>query len=245
MTEDQRSNTAILYFSRTPMEEARRKSFSSEKEFYTNFRIAGLLRSHTQRQIEKTALPYFLFDERNQKGVTFGEKLTEAFKAVFRRGYDYVIAVGNDTPRLESHHILEAAEQLKHQTSDIVLGPAADGGTWLMGFSRISFEPEVIKDLAWNSQDLLESIFEQINSSFNVFLLEKFEDVDNEEDLLEFLRLANNHEFLLSLKKSIRDLLDLVEFSFSLYQTLLFYTNLTYNFLLRAPPSASDFHPTN
>lgn len=240
MTEAQISNTAILYFSRTPLEEARQKSFTSEKEFYTNLRIAGLLRSHTQRQIEKTGLPYFVFDERNQKGVTFGEKLIEAFKAVYRRGYKHVIAVGNDTPRLESRHISEAAEQLQHQTSDIVLGPATDGGTWLMGFSYDSFNPEVIKGLAWNSQDLLASVFEQLNPSFKIFLLEEFDDVDNEEDLWKFLKLANCREFLLSLKKSIRELLETEEFGSSTHQDLFLNTNLTYNFLLRAPPPLSD-----
>lgn len=245
MTEAQKLNTAILYFSRTPMEEARQKPFTSEKEFYKNFRIAGLLRSHTQRQIKKTGLPYFVFDERNQKGATFGEKLTEAFKAVFKRGYKHVIAVGNDTPRLESHHMKIAANQMEGAAADIVLGPAADGGAWLMGFNRTTFNEELIKNSAWNSDNPLASILEHFEDVCVISMLEVFHDVDNREDLRKFLTNTGSHDCLHRLKNSILALFQFFQVEFYTFQESVADLGFNYNFLLRAPPSASDFLSSN
>ncbi|NBC66027.1 MAG: DUF2064 domain-containing protein [Bacteroidetes bacterium] len=240
MTEALGLNTAILYFSRTPIEEARQKSFTSGKEFYKNFRIAGLLRSHTQRQIEKSGLPYFVFDERNQKGVTFGEKLTEAFKAVFSRGYQHVIAVGNDTPRLESHHMIKAANQMEKAAADIVLGPATDGGTWLMGFSHNNFREEFLKNTAWNSNNLLTSIVKHFENSCDISMLEVFDDVDNCEDLEKLLTNTRFHDLLHRLKRNILALFQLFRVEFYPFRESVIDLYFYYFFLLRAPPTASD-----
>lgn len=237
------SNTAVIYFSLSPWKEARQKSFVSGRQFYKNFRIAGLLRDHTKQQIDQTGLPYFVFDEHNQEGDTFGEKFVSAFDAVFGKGFDNVIAVGNDTPGLQSDHILNASGQLENELSDIVLGPASDGGTWLMGFSRSSFDGGVIKDIAWNSEDLLHSIFEQLGDSNQISLLEKFDDLDSEEDLRKFLHRTQDHHLLAQLKNNIRGLFELLHVEFHPHQDSLKNTDLSYNFLLRGPPSISDLYP--
>lgn len=237
MTKAKKSNTAVLYFSLSPWEEARQKSFTSGKRFYKNFKIAGLLGNHTKRQIQKSGLPYFVFDEHNQKGANFGEKFVAAFESMLDKGYDYVIAVGNDTPRLESRHILMAANQLEGEASDIVLGPATDGGTWLMAFSRKSFNSEILNNLAWNSGDLLTSIFEQLGRSQEISLLETFDDLDTEEDLQKFLQHTNTNDFLYRLKKNIWALFELIQVEFYTYQDSRKSSDLNYHFLLRAPPA--------
>ncbi|MDR9418067.1 DUF2064 domain-containing protein [Gracilimonas sp.] len=240
MIKEVSSHTAIIYFSLTPWQEAQGKSFIAGASFQKNLRIARLLWNHSKSQIEKSGIPYFLFDEHNQKGETFGGKFVSAFEAVFSQGFDHVIAVGNDTPRLQSQHILEAAEKLEQGASEVVLGPATDGGTWLMCFSQKAFNPELIENLAWTSGDLLNSIFEELGSSQKISLLEQFDDVDNEQDLKKFLEISENEEFLLSLKKNIQSIIEHVLFVFYAFQIPYKDFDLSYHFLLRAPPSTSD-----
>lgn len=236
------SNTAIIYFSLTPPEEAKQKSFISGGEFYKNFRIAGALRSHVRRQIDQTDLPLFLFDEHNQIGETFGEKFVSAVETVFNEGFGHVIVVGNDTPRLESGHVLKAANELQNGGSDIVLGPAGDGGTWLMGFSRRPFDAEVVENLSWNTDNLLNSVISQLGESNKLMFLETFDDLDSYEDLQKFLKSSHTHKSLSRLKKNLLGIIESGQSKFFLHQTALESTDQRYNFLLRGPPFASDFY---
>jgi glycosyltransferase A (GT-A) superfamily protein (DUF2064 family) len=237
------SNTAVIFFSLTPREEARQKSFVSGGEFVKNFRIAGLLRDHVKRQIDQTDLPCFLFDEHNQKGKTFGEKFVHALDGVFNKGFDNVIVVGSDTPMLQSEHVLKAADALQTECSDVVLGPAGDGGTWLMGFSRRSFNADIVKDLHWKTDNLLNSVIEQLGGSHLITFLDTFEDLDSDVDLQNFLRGPNTRDGLTLLKKKIHGILEPVHVEFFLNQTSLKSTDQSYSFLLRGPPAAPDYSP--
>ena len=245
MSKTQISNTAVIYFSLTPGVQARKKSFVSGGEFSKNFRIAGFLRHHTKRQIEQTDLPFFLYDERNQRGETFGEKIVSAVEAVFKKGFNHVVVVGDDTPRLQSDHLLGAANELQNGLSDIVLGPAGDGGTWLMGFSQRSFDAGIIKNLAWNTGKLLTSIFDELGNSHLISLLDTFDDLDSDEDLQKFLCGPHSHNSLFRLKRNIQGVLDSCPVEFFPNQTSLRSTVQSFNFLLRGPPSASDLSPLN
>lgn len=237
------SNTAVIFFSLTPREEARQKSFVSGGEFVKNFRIAGLLRAHVKRQIDQTDLPCFLFDEHNQKGKKFGERFVYALDRVFSKGFDNVIVVGSDTPMLQSAHVLNAADELQSERSDIVLGPAGDGGTWLMGFSRRSFDADIVENLQWKTDNLLNSVIEQMGGSHLITFLETFEDLDSDVDLQKFLRNQITSDGLVLLKKKIQVILESARFESFLNQTSLKSTDQSYSFLLRGPPAASEYSP--
>lgn len=241
MHKDKPSNTAVIFFSLSPWKEAKQKSFVSGKGFYKNYRIAALLRDHTKQQIDQSGLPYFVFDENNQVGTSFGEKLASAFGHVFTQGYEHVIVVGNDTPKLESSHILCAAGQLSDRTSDIVLGPATDGGTWLMGFSCRAFDSTLIKKLPWNSDRLLDTIIEQLNESQNILLLETFADLDKEKDLLNLIQIIHPNDFLRVLKQAILSILENFQVEFHPFKYSITDTYLSYSFLKRGPPATSDY----
>ena len=245
MSKNPISNTAVIYFSLTPGVEARKKSFVSDREFSKNFRIAGFLRHHTKRQIDQTDLPLFLFNAHNQRGDTFGEKIVSAVETVFNKGFEHVVVVGNDTPRLESCHLLRAANELQNGLSDIVLGPAGDGGTWLMGFSQRSFVAGIIKNLSWNTDRLLTSIIDQLGDSHLISLLDTFDDLDSNEDLRKFLCDPHSHNSLYRLQKNILRVLDLGCADYLPNQTSLKSTFQSYSFLLRGPPSASDLYHLN
>lgn len=95
-------------------------------------------------------------------GDSFGERLTHALSEVYAKGYDNVIAIGNDTPHLSAGHILSAAQQL--ESSALVLGPSTDGGFYLMGLRKSHFRPERFKNLPWHSVKLSEVIMSTLKS---------------------------------------------------------------------------------
>lgn len=180
------SNTAILFFSRSAEAEGQNKRFLQEQNIPQNTRVAELLISHTYSEIQKTDLPCFHIDEQQQIGNSFGERLTNAFRQIFKKGYNYVISVGNDTPELKAEHIREAARQLGSAKADIVLGPDIDGGTWLMGYKRDAFKESRFRHLPWNTAHLLDTILEQHDGN-EIHLLEELGDIDFAKELKAFL----------------------------------------------------------
>ena len=66
-----------------------------------------------------------------QQGQDLGERMSNAFARTFESGRDKVVLIGTDCPTLQSQHLLQAFEALNH--SDLVLGPATDGGYYLIG----------------------------------------------------------------------------------------------------------------
>jgi uncharacterized protein len=82
-----------------------------------------------------------------QLGRDLGERLVNALARKFDEGFKKVIFIGTDTPLLSAREIGYAIDELSH--CDVVIGPAADGGYYLIGFSaRI---PAVLKGIDWGS----------------------------------------------------------------------------------------------
>lgn len=231
------ANIAILFFTRSAETEAHYKQFTHDPQHYKNTQIADHLIEHTLCQIKETGLPYFVFDERQQIGSTFGERITNAFCTIFDKGFDHVIAVGNDIPQISKKHILKAAQKLKAENSDIVLGPDTDGGTWLMGYSRNAFKANLFEQLPWTKSGLLDAIFEQADDTLNIALLRTLSDIDNPHALTIFVKKSFFDASLLRLIHQLTSILStccrkqstqhFVPLPFLLFQ----------NILLRAPPA--------
>ena len=235
-----KSKTAVLYFTLSPEVQAREKTFTAGHGYRTDVTIARLLRDYTCRQISRSGLPLVLFDEQNQSGDTFGEKITRAFTAVFDAGYDHVIAVGNDTPHLDSRHLVQASESLENGTASIVLGPSADGGTWLMGFSRDAFHPETVNSLPWNTSRLFSSMVEKCESRQIIWVLERFEDIDHAKDLRLFLNRQTIGETISRLRRTLSLLLNTHPPYTDQNACKPVFDNYHFSFLLRGPPFISD-----
>lgn len=88
------------------------------------------------------------------------ERLIIAFRDAFSKGDKRVIALGSDTLGLTSQIIEEAFECL--QSEDVVVGPAEDGGYYLIGLS--SFEPELFQGIPWSTSGVLAQTYKTINS---------------------------------------------------------------------------------
>ena len=122
------NSTAILIFANSSQKEAEQKSILGAEKLFSYFNKQIL------EKVQKTELPYFIYSEKEQEGTTFGARFTNAIADVFSKGFTQIISVGNDTPSLKVTDILKAHHELQH--NDVVIGPATDGGIYLLGIQK-------------------------------------------------------------------------------------------------------------
>ena len=119
-----------------------------------------------------------------QSGGDLGRRLTSAFARAFRRGAHEVIAIGADCPGLDGDCLAEASSRLRK--ADVVLGPAADGGYYLIGLRRPV--PELFTAIAWSSEKVLSQTLERAAAGgLSCELLSIKEDIDDLESLRRHL----------------------------------------------------------
>lgn len=171
-----RKDTAILVFAQTAA------TASQHKAIHGGNKLFSTLNKQTLDTVQKTKIPYFLFDEHVQEGDSFGKRFVHAIEQVFNAGYERVIAIGNDTPHLKAAHIIKAAQRLQEQS--LVLGPSLDGGFYLMGLDRSVFNKEALLNLPWQSSGLRQALLQQYTpTGKNVIVLPALADIDNWDDL--------------------------------------------------------------
>ncbi len=175
------TNTAILLFSNTSQKEVKEKQIRNGQLLFKHLHQKAL------SEAQKTGLDILVFNENNQVGTSFGERFSNAIETVFNQGYDHVITIGNDSPELNSAHILIAHENLiRHRNT---LGPALDGGVYLIGISKQQFLKDEFASLPWQTSELLNALtafFTQ--KTLNPFLLQPLKDLDSKSDLFYFLQ---------------------------------------------------------
>jgi len=115
-----------------------------------------------------------------QQGADLGERMANAVAAVLE-SCDVVLIVGSDCPQLDGDY-LEAALQALYEGSEVVLGPASDGGYVLIGLRRAA--PQVFSDIDWGSDQVLAQTRSRLQASNCRWheLPERW-DVDRPEDL--------------------------------------------------------------
>lgn len=118
-----------------------------------------------------------------QKGSNLGERMKYAFQECFQDGFKKVVIIGSDCPELKSSVIKKAFEQL--DTYDVVLGPAKDGGYYLLGMN--SLYPKIFTGVNWSTSSVLNQTLKYVNASqLSYNLLEELSDIDTLEDLQEY-----------------------------------------------------------
>ena len=121
------------------------------------------------------------FLKAKQQGADLGEKMMNAFKDVFQNGYTSVVIIGTDCPSLNQQIIHTAFEDLNQK--DIVIGPAYDGGYYLLGMKLL--HENLFQNIAWSTKTVFETtiaICNQFNLSYSVLPL--LHDIDEEKDLV-------------------------------------------------------------
>lgn len=91
------------------------------------------------------------FIKSRQFGNNVGERMLHAFQFALNSGYKKVSLVGSDIVGLNKEHCLHAFEILDHK--DIVLGPASDGGYYLIGMKKLI--PELFQNIHWSTAQVL------------------------------------------------------------------------------------------
>lgn len=121
-----------------------------------------------------------------------GEKMQTAFEYAFELGHKKIVIIGSDVYSLKTEHIDSAFTQL--ETHDVVIGPAHDGGYYLLGLNFII--PELFEQKKWGTSSVLENTLADLNE-LNVTLLEPLNDIDTYEDLKkepQLLKKINIHD---------------------------------------------------
>jgi rSAM/selenodomain-associated transferase 1 len=110
-----------------------------------------------------------------------GDRMRAAMAELFDRGAAAVALVGSDLPHITASHIAAAFDEVTRDRHALVLGPASDGGYYLVAASR---QPDVFEGVDWGSSRVLAQTTAAAHTQgFEVRLLPVLDDVDTPEDL--------------------------------------------------------------
>lgn len=127
-------------------------------------------------------LDYYKFPKFLQKGNGLGEKMERAFGQAFGQDYEKVIIIGSDCFELSTEIIEDAFTALDEH--NVVIGPAEDGGYYLLGMDR--HYPHLFKDKNWSTEDVfLDTLLDVQRLKLSYSILPTLNDVDEEKDLGE------------------------------------------------------------
>jgi rSAM/selenodomain-associated transferase 1 len=114
-----------------------------------------------------------------QEGQDLGERMANAFARSFESGMEKVLLIGTDCPTLQSQHLNQAFEALTH--SDLVLGPATDGGYYLIGMKRKA--DYLFEGISWSTAEVVSQTLAVATAhGLHFTLLDELSDIDTQED---------------------------------------------------------------
>ena len=121
-----------------------------------------------------------------QQGEGLGERLSHALNQKWNEGFRKLVFIGTDSPVLGVEDLRAAFQALDQ--SEVVLGPATDGGYYLIGFSALL--PTLFSGISWETSEVFRETVQRLetNSIRWQCLRESF-DLDTYEDLVNFHRL--------------------------------------------------------
>ena len=120
------------------------------------------------------------FSKKLQIGSDLGARMENAIEMAFVEGYKRVSIIGTDCIELTTQIIVNAFETLR--TKDAVVGPAVDGGYYLLGMNR--FIPELFREKEWSTNSVCKDTINDFSRlSINYHQLSMLRDVDTEADL--------------------------------------------------------------
>jgi len=117
----------------------------------------------------------------------FGRSLLHAAHALFEQEYASVCLLNADSPNLPTAHLVSAAQALAEPGERVVLGPAEDGGYYLIGIK--SADPVLFSDIAWSTETVAAQTRERAAArGLEVIELDPWYDVDDTASLERLLR---------------------------------------------------------
>ena len=125
-----------------------------------------------------------IFNKKLQQGNDLGERMENAFTELFELGYEKVIIIGSDLLDLSSDDVNEAFDFLNE--NDTVIGPAKDGGYYLLGMKNM--HSKVFKNKEWGTSTVLENTLSDLKDS-TISMLKELNDIDTFEDMKHYEQL--------------------------------------------------------
>jgi rSAM/selenodomain-associated transferase 1 len=120
-----------------------------------------------------------------QQGPDLESRLHQVFRTLWMRQFHGIIVIGSDSPQISRAIILEAQRAL--ETTDVVLGPAEDGGYYLIGMHQ---PHDVFSGIPMSTEVVLQRTIEKAEKQqLSVYLLEPLFDVDEQPDLIQLIDL--------------------------------------------------------
>ena len=117
-----------------------------------------------------------------QADAEFGNVLHGAMHALLSRGHDCVLLINGDSPTLPTRLMIDAITALRQQGDRMVLGPASDGGYYLIGLKRA--HRHLFTDIPWGTATVGRRTLERAAEiDLEVALLPEWYDVDDAETL--------------------------------------------------------------
>ena len=131
-------------------------------------------------EIESDAWDEDKFNKHVQEGDVLGERMKNAFNQVFALGAKKVVIIGSDCPQLSAEIIEDSFRILDDK--DACIGPAKDGGYYLLGMQKPL--PFLFEEKEWSTNSVFaDTISDLVKNQLTYSLLPELSDVDREEDL--------------------------------------------------------------
>ena len=190
------SKNLLIIFTRNPelgkVKTRLAKTIGAEKALA----IYKFLLAHTKKVTEKIACDkavYYsvkvreddlwngeIYQKKQQLGEDLGIRMQNAFQDAFANGYEKVLIVGSDLIDLSEEIIEKGFLQLA--SNDVVIGPAEDGGYYLLGMKSV--HPNVFKNKNWGTSTVREETLNDLKDK-KVHLLNELNDADVLDDIKE------------------------------------------------------------
>ncbi len=113
-----------------------------------------------------------------------GQRMASAFHQAFHSGAQKAIIIGSDCPELDSGLIRYAFDALDN--TDFVMGPARDGGYYLLGMKQCT--PEIFEGIIWSTASVAEDTLRLVRSFGKDYTqLPVLSDIDEYEDWISYI----------------------------------------------------------
>ena len=122
------------------------------------------------------------YTKHKQQGVDLGQRMKEAFRQAFAEGYQKAVIIGSDCAEIKPEMIRQAYRRLDE--NDTVIGPARDGGYYLLGMA--DYYPDLFDLERWSHSSVFTETVQRLKAlGLTCHLLPELNDIDTESDLLE------------------------------------------------------------
>ncbi len=131
------------------------------------------------------------YQKHMQRGADLGKRMSGAFQWAFSKGYESVCLIGSDCLDLTTDQLAHSFEILS--LNDVVLGPAKDGGYYLIGMNEL--HKKLFINKPWSSHLLLEATLEEMEKlKLDYQMMPVLSDIDTESDLPKSFKVPQQKE---------------------------------------------------